>query len=297
MSAIVNDYPPPIIINWGLKEGNASMNGYDMTTGKNWGVLKYLRKLPPEADKDLIIMVDAHDVVFQLPLEIVLQRYSAIRDKGAALLIEQHVAEQVQRHSLAKKIIMGAKKFCWPLDHKDPACWAAPPSPLRDDMYGERTDQETDLNRPRWLNSGTIMGPVGDLRKLYERAHLLWTAYNTWGGDQDYFSNIYGRQELSRQVLRGSKEWIFGFGEAFEEKDLTWPHMEVQHTDYHLGVDMTSTLFQTLNHALDDLSSVVHSNATDMEAKDRQHATADICNAPFPFPDDLLSKRTTDFTW
>ena len=59
-SAIINDYPPPTDYYWGQNEGDDSMNGDHMTTGKNWGVLKYLRALPPEADKDLVIMVDAH---------------------------------------------------------------------------------------------------------------------------------------------------------------------------------------------------------------------------------------------
>ncbi|KAK2608920.1 hypothetical protein QQS21_002496 [Conoideocrella luteorostrata] len=287
-SSIINNFPPPTIINWGQNEGNASMNGYDMITGKNWGVLKYLRSLPPKADNDLVIMVDAHDVVFQLPLSVALQRYVAIRDSASARTISQHGPEEVFRHGLQQTIIMGAEKYCWPLDHRHPACFAVPTSPLREDAYGNKTDKLLFTNRPRWLNSGTIMGPVGDLRKLYEWAHLLWMAYDTPGGDQDYFSNIYGRQELSRQRLRGGKDWVFGFGEHFEEKDLIWPHMETKHTDYHLGVDLTSTLFQALNAALDDLSSVVHSNNTDMLEKDHSHGTASIYNAPFPFPEDLL---------
>lgn len=290
-SSIINDYPPPTIINWGQNEGDDSMNGYDMTTGKNWGVLKYLRALPPEADKDLVIMVDAHDVVFQLPLGLVLQRYASVNKQAVSRLNQQHGPEEVVKHRLAQTIIMGAEKFCWPLDHRHPACWAVPESTIRPDAYGNATDQATATNRPRWLNSGTVMGPVDDLRALYEWAHVLWMAYDTWGGDQDYFSNIYGRQELSRQRLRGSREWVFGFGEHFNEDELVWPHMEIQHTDYHLGVDTASLVFQALNEALDDLSSVVHSNGTDVDVKDRQHGTADIYQTPFPFPEDLLHSQ------
>lgn len=166
------------------------MNGYDMITGKNWGILKYLRALPAEADHDLMLMVDAHDVIFQLPLDVLLHRYATIQRETASQLLTQHGPDQVRKYGLAKTIFMGAEKFCWPLDHKHPACWAVPTSPLRADAYGAKTDKETDSNRPRFLNSGTIIGPIGDLRKLYERAHMLWTAYDTWGGDQDYFSNI-----------------------------------------------------------------------------------------------------------
>ncbi|GJN72436.1 hypothetical protein VFPFJ_11212 [Purpureocillium lilacinum] len=288
MSAIINDYPPPVVINWGQNEGDGSMNGYDMTTGKNWGVLKYLRALPTAAEKDLVIIVDAHDVIFQLPLDITLQRYQSVNERASARLDSQHGLEDVTRHNLRQTVIMGAEKYCWPLDHRHPACWAVPGSTLRPDAYGNATDKATETNRPRWLNSGTVMGPVADLLALYEWAHLLWKAYDTWGGDQDYFSNIYGRQELSRQKLRGSREWVFGFGETFKDDELTWPHLETQHTDYHLGVDLASTVFQDLNSALDDLSSVTHSNLTEVEMNDRQHGTADIYQTPFPFPEDLL---------
>ncbi|KAK2592077.1 hypothetical protein QQS21_010213 [Conoideocrella luteorostrata] len=291
-STLVNRYPSPTLINWEQQPGDASMNGYDMTTGKNWGVLQFLRSLPSEADQDLVIMVDAYDVIFQLPLDVVLQRYEAINKQATDRLIRQHGEEQVLRYGLNQTIIMGAEKYCWPLNHKHPACWAVPASPLPPDVYGSRTDRGNgEKSRPRWLNSGTIMGPVGDLRKLYEHAHMLWTAYDTDGGDQDYFSNIYGRQELSRQQLRGSKEWIFGFGKTYKEKSLIWPHMETQHVDYHLGVDLSSSLFQMMNGAIGDVSSVVHSASAEVEAKDRQHRTAGVYGAPFPFPDDLLQSR------
>jgi hypothetical protein len=277
-----------MIINWGRKEGDASMNGYDMTTGKNWGILTYLRSLPREAENDLVIMVDAHDAVFQLPLEITLKRYQDMRVQTDARLLRQHGEEAVRNNSLKQTIIMGAEKHCWPLSHTHPACWAVPDSDLRKDAYGNTTDQTTETNRPRFLCSGTIMGPVGDMIKLYEWAHLQWLSYDTWGGDQDYFNNIYGRQELSRHKLRSSKEWIFSFGEKYKDDELTFPHMETNHTDYHLGVDLTSGIFQSLNAAIVDMSSVVHNNLTDLDAKDKEHGTADIYQAQFPFPEDLV---------
>lgn len=288
MSALVNDYPPPTIINWERNVGDHSVNGYDIVTGKNWGMLKYLRNLPPQADKDLVIMVDAYDSIFQLPLEVALQRYEAVNNQARARLVQQHGEEQVLKLGLNQTVIMGAEKFCWPLDHKHPACWAVPPSLIPENAYGGRTDKSTEKNRPRWLNSGTVMGLVGDLRELYEWAHVLWMAYDTDGGDQDYFSNIYGRQELSRQKQRASKEWIFGFGENFPEDELIWPHLETRHIDRHLGLDLASTLFQPLNAAVDDMSPVAHGDAVAVEAKDREHGTASVYNSPFPFPDDLL---------
>ncbi|KZZ95455.1 hypothetical protein AAL_04686 [Moelleriella libera RCEF 2490] len=222
-SALVNGYPAPVLINWGLDVGDDKMNGYDMTTGKNWGVLQYLRRLPREADDELVLMVDAHDTMLQLPFDVAVQRYRAI-----------------------------------------------------------------EVSRPRWLCSGTVMGPAGDLRRLYERAHQMWTSYDTRDGDQHYFGNIYGRQELGRHRLRGSRDWVFPLRERYPDDQIIFPNAETNHTDYHLGVDLGSSLFQSLNAALMDMSPIVHSRAADLEAVDRAHKTHDIYQTPLPFPQDLL---------
>ncbi|PHH86914.1 hypothetical protein CDD83_9581 [Cordyceps sp. RAO-2017] len=294
-SAIVNDYPAPVIINWGLEQGDEAMNGYDMVTGKNWGVLEYLRELPATADDDIVIMVDAHDVIFQLPLQVLLGRYDDINAQATARLEKQHGREGLRADRIGQTIIMPSEKYCWPLDHRHPSCYAVPESGLRPDAYGPETDRATETNRPRWLNSGVIMGPVGDMRELYEWAHVLWRAYDTQGGDQDYFSHIYGVQELSRQRLRGSQDWAFGFGEHFKDDELWRPHMEARHRDYRLGLDLGSTAFQALNSAAGDLSAVVHGNATAVDARDREHGTADIYGAPFAFPDDLRGPLPAGF--
>lgn len=281
------------------------MNGYDMITGKNWGVLQYLRSLPPSASDDLVIMVDAHDVVFQLPPSIVVRRYNAFRRRTMARLLRQHGAEQVSKLGLDLSVIMGAEKFCWPMSHKHPACYAVPTSPLPPNAYGRWTDQSVEKNRPRWLCSGTIIGPVKNMLKVYEQAHAMWTAYETADydtkGDQEYFSNMYGRQELSRQYQRGSKEWVFGFGENFAEDKLIFPHIETTHNDYGLGVDLTSGIFQSLNKATDDLSPVVHSNAHDLALKDKKHGTSSIYGERFVFPHDMrdlpMPRGVVDRTW
>ncbi|KAI1858079.1 uncharacterized protein JN550_012901 [Neoarthrinium moseri] len=263
------------------------MNGYDIVTGKIWGVLKYLRSLPPEADEDIIVMTDAFDVVFQLPPKILLSRYRAINQRVNMQLITQHGLEAVRQHGLMQSIIMGAEKYCWPLSHRHPACYAVPGSRLRADAYGHNTDTSVETNRPRWLNSGTVIGPVHDMRVLYEWAHSLWLSYYGWGGDQEYFSYIYGMQELGRQQLRGSREWLFGFNESFSEDDFVAVNLPVEHVDYHVGVDSGSEIFQSLNSATEDLSPVVHDNAAEVEKEDRLHGTADIYHEHFSFPVDL----------
>ncbi|KAI9926510.1 hypothetical protein MW887_004278 [Aspergillus wentii] len=284
---MINDYPPPVLLNWGLNEGDPAMNGYDMTTGKIWGVLKYLRSLPREAENDIVITIDAHDVVFQLPLPILLSRYHGINNRVNERLARQHGLDVVKQKNITQTIIMGAEKYCWPLDHRHPACYAVPPSPLRPDAYGKDTDKSTETNRPRWLNSGTIVGPVRDMRFLYEWVHLLWRAYYTRGGDQDYFSYIYGMQELGRQKLRGTHDWVFGFNESFDEKDFVPTHLPVEHTDYHLGLDLGSEIFQAVNKAWEDLSPVVHENNTLVDERDRVHGTASIYQEHFRYPQDL----------
>lgn len=285
----MNGYPAPVLINWGLDVGDDKMNGYDMTTGKNWGVLQYLRRLPREADDELVLMVDAHDTMFQLPFEVAVKRYRAVNAEATARLRREHGgADAMAAAGLGQTIVMGAEKQCWPLDHRHPSCYAVATSALRWDAYGAETDSQIEVSRPRWLCSGTVMGPAGDLRRLYERAHQMWTSYDTRDGDQHYFGNIYGRQELGRHRLRGSRDWVFPLREHYPDDQIVFPNAETNHTDYHLGVDLGSSLFQSLNAALMDMSPIVHSQAADLEAVDRAHKTHDIYQTPLPFPQDLL---------
>jgi len=53
-------------------------------------------------------------------------------------------------------------------------CDQLPESPARKDLYGAKTDREPNIFhdvRPKYLNSGSVIGPVGDMREYFRRVH------------------------------------------------------------------------------------------------------------------------------
>lgn len=92
------------------------------------------------------------------------------------------------------------------------------------DLYGVNTDTVIGRNkvfsdRQRYLNSGYIIGPVGEMRSMFERAKQLlddWEENRTsesdngshvsdfyyHGSDQSIFNIIMGQQEYVREVKR-----------------------------------------------------------------------------------------------
>ena len=82
------------------------------------------------------------------------------------MLVERFLAS-------GKRIVLGADKNCFPNEPDSPVCTDIPESPLPPGIYGEDTDKDpVDGNRyktrPRWVNSGTVIGYAEDIVKLYD---------------------------------------------------------------------------------------------------------------------------------
>lgn len=118
--------------------------------------------------------------------------------------------------------MFGAGKRCAPNQVHTVACYPIPESPLPDDLYGANTDTIMGRNkytslRQRWLNSGYVIGPVEDMRRMFRRAeeklkeskdHPDWDNgsggmdFLYHGSDQSIFNIIFGEQEFQREVMR-----------------------------------------------------------------------------------------------
>ncbi|KAG8531232.1 uncharacterized protein KY384_004590 [Bacidia gigantensis] len=184
--------------------------------------LAHLQTLPPTHDDDLILMIDAYDIWFQLPPSVLISRYFSINAHANKRLSSRLGATAIRGESISQTIIFGAGKRCAPNQIHTIACYPIPDSPLPDDLYFANTD--TDLgqsehyfHKQRWLNSGSIMGPVGDLRRLFTRAEELMKALprkdpedngsqgsadSYHGSDQSVFARIWGEQEFQREGIR-----------------------------------------------------------------------------------------------
>lgn len=277
LSTFLLDYPPPTLINYGKTfEGDGWDKGTH--TGKIKGVYDYLRDSKQLKDHDVVLVIDGYDVWFQLPPEVMIWRYHSIVRGANERLRRQHgminhkkpwegdKVERVQKYT--QRIIYGADKLCWPNPAEDPACAALPPSTLPKDVYGPQTDRDPEgfLNRPRYLNSGTVIGPVADVRAVYERA-LQKVEEDDRGtiGDQFVFAEIFGEQEVQRQATRRTSQhpgsrWLDWLSNALGTSDTfngtLMNNMTVvrgQRYEFGLGLDYESQLFQTMTHSASDV--------------------------------------------
>ncbi|KAL8991766.1 MAG: hypothetical protein Q9169_007667 [Polycauliona sp. 2 TL-2023] len=178
-----------------------------------------------------------------------------------------------------QSVVFGADKLCWPNGSADPACAAIPYSTLPKDVYGPMTDTAPGgfLNRPRYLNSGTVMGPVKDVRAIYGVAVEKVEKHNRGIlGDQFVFAEIFGEQEYQRESQRLSSqgtggrwyEWLsnaLGASDSPLAANQTINNMTVvpgRRYEFGIGLDYTSEMFQTMTHSADDIMFLAYNDSS-----------------------------------
>lgn len=231
-------YPQPHFLAWNQTFYRTGMvdGGADIAKFKK--AVDYLEHLGGAQDDELVLLVDGDDVWFQLPMEILVSRYHDIVKNADSRFLKHYGPKATGllhthdlEHALSSRIVFGAEKKCTPNQPHTMACYAVPESPLGDDLYAGNTDSligwtEHSSFRPRYLNSGFVIGPAGEMRRMFRRAHdmakgwqKLWKAihvpatdvsdngsgesdYFYHGSDQSIFAKIFGRQEYVREILR-----------------------------------------------------------------------------------------------
>ncbi|KIW00166.1 uncharacterized protein PV09_08341 [Verruconis gallopava] len=260
LSSSILSYPAPVLIDW---EGAGEYNASETHLAKVSGVLRYLRSLPRSKDDDLILMVDGYDVIFQLGPDVLIKRYFDAINAANDRLTRQFGTVQASQNGVRNSILLGPDKQCWPYDLRRLACYAVPESPLPPKAFGPLTDDDDAQHaRPRWLNSGTIIGPAVDLRKMFEAVvskinKTFDDEYGLHGSDQLYLSDVWGDQEFMRELNRpGSAgapkrpdipphEEVPGF--ILKEENLAVPSRDSRDLELHMGLDYESRLFQTVS--------------------------------------------------
>lgn len=250
-------YPAPILAMWADEEDD---NPYVTHVAKVAAILKYLKKLPATRQDDLALIVDGYDVWFQLGPGVMISRYYEVIEAENRRLTERLGEDVVKEHNLYQSIVFGPDKICWPENPARTACWAVPESPFPRYAFGPETDSGRfrEHNRPKWLNSGTIMGPIGDLIRFFEAAlHRIEHATTDVVSDQFHMANMFGEQEYARRLLvepeheQIQEVWFTGgfHGEGHREKTkLMVPELEKKELDryeFHITLDYESKMFQT----------------------------------------------------
>jgi len=252
-SAVALGYPAPVIVNWALKQETDTTDKSSRShLTKISGVLDYLEWATSDDaygasrlnEADLVLMLDAYDVWLQLPPEVLVRRYFAANQRADDALAMKH-ANLADSDLPRQTIIASAQKRCYAPQSKmtDLHCSELPESTFPANIFGFWTDS-TFFNyqyaRPWSLNSGSFMGPAGDLRRYFQRVNDRMEEYlaqsptsEQLSGDQGTFAEIFGEQEVWRDSLHRQ-----GAAQRTQGKQLTTSELE-----YHVGLDYLQELF------------------------------------------------------
>lgn len=248
LSANILGYATPTLLAWEDVFDTKSLLGGGSHIAKVSKVLKYLQSLPQEADDDLVLMMDAFDIWLQLRPETMIARYMAI-NRAANERIIQHMGDAAKAENISQTVVFGAGKKCAPNQVHTLACYPIPVSPIPDDIYGQNTDtvmgrNKVSSSRQRFLNSGYIIGPARDMRRMFERA---WEKIEHWpkhhpedngshesdnmysGSDQAVFAVMFGEQEIQRERIhrRHTPDWATKLGQGSSKAANTIEGTEV----------------------------------------------------------------------
>lgn len=254
-SGMANGYPSPIIINWG-NERDRPYGGVDRS--HVWRVIKGLEYLdvmmrdtahPDDRvrDDDLIVFLDAIDLWWQLPPEVLIRRYHEINREANKRFARKW--GKPGRMPMEQSIVFAGQKRCWPGPKQgiDMLCDALPESPEREDLYGPETDKGNKFkHRVYTINGGTYMGRAADvkrfLRRVKDRLSRVQSHHPEVMTDQGLFGEVWGEQEVVRTWLReqpnrGDEAWTNSHGLSLMRENM----------EYSIGLDYGQQLVSALN--------------------------------------------------
>ncbi|ROT40414.1 hypothetical protein SODALDRAFT_95999 [Sodiomyces alkalinus F11] len=239
LSQTILGYPRPNLVFWDQTFDNPNNHrflGGGSHLGKINSTLHWLENPSNQQyEDDMVIMIDAYDIWFQLPPETLFARYyEMIASENAR--VAHRMGRAFDAEGISTKVIFSASKRCGPNDIHSVACYPIPESPLPKDIYGNITDvmnvkPESHAGlRQRHLVSGFIMGPFRDMRAVFARANERMNTclagkmkeqkfVRAWchrGSDQSFFNEMFGEQEYHREVMRRRHHtWLDNFLDQF----------------------------------------------------------------------------------
>lgn len=325
LSTQVLDYPSPVMVNYKQNVSDPSIALAGGThLAKISGISNYLGSLDTAYDDDLAMIFDVTDTWFQLPPDIMISRYYEMIEHENALLAKRFPhAPELQT---SRKVFFSVQKGCGKNDYDSKqanaaGCKAAPESSLPKDIFGAATDQivkgrkKYQFLRPRWVNSGFMMGPVVALRAIFERAEymLVNEGMGNIGSDQFIFTEILGQQEVWRKSqaqkhASGIQDWLpISSGGSEQEEEWSGLYNLSAEITYELGIalDASSRLSQVAWSFESELAWITHNDNRDEISKlARKHditsdlafdLPSDVNNTAAPFsallPDDQPTKK------
>lgn len=229
---------------------------------------------------------------------------------------------------LQQTIIFGSGKRCAPNQVQTIGCYPVPDSPLPHDVYGNATDSSLGRNlwyslRQRWLNSGFIMGPKGDMRALFKRASEKATEtqrnmdfddgshgsdYMYHGSDQALFAVIFGEQEFQREVMRrrhysvadkmrgraGKPEPNYIYNTLIDDPiNPSFPHQRMEPKEgkpdeFSIGLDYFSDFIQQTVNSEEDSKYIVYKDDIEQQVSQNREKFDCPSRVTSQLPQDIL---------
>ncbi|ODH13676.1 hypothetical protein ACO22_07019 [Paracoccidioides brasiliensis] len=303
-TSMILNYPPPTAVypdDSTPKEGQAEQSQLDPALV----MYNYLTQSNHMKDDDVLLIVD-NDTWFQLPPEVMLQRFHEMLKRSNEHLRQRYgsvlrnigkkadisVFKSTQKYS--QRIIFAADKIRRPDYAYGVSGLAVLNSTLVPDIHGPETDsgKNTAQSRPRWLNAGSLIGLVGDVKLLYKRAVEINSKNVTPADEQTVLSQIFGEQEYVRELDRNISppNWYTNLGRLLGIRPRVNISNIFVNTDpgrryeYSIGLDDKSNLFFTASHAESDLVWLTY-NISRLNPPQQTQGVPD--NAPLYLPKDI----------
>ncbi|RSL81940.1 hypothetical protein CDV31_016984 [Fusarium ambrosium] len=314
-SIVALGYPAPVIVNW-KRDFHTDTEGIGPSQlGKITGTLDFLEwatgQDAPDQDRlgddDLVLMLDAHDIWMQLPPSVLLYRYFSSNQRANKRLMDKYGFD---KNVIEQTIVFSAQKGCIaPRDKiSNLYCYDVPDSTLPPYVFGFLTDYKIGrwkFMRPKFVNSGSFLGPAGDMRRCFQRAKgkmdrdfIEISSREDLAGDQGIFAEVFGEQELWRKRARLDE---LADDDAVKTTAI-WSQNEFE---YHIGLDYTQELFYPTCYSEEGGYFVPIDNSSVMEKESSNAGVspprirsipADISKADFPLAK-LSGTPDKDLTW
>ena len=267
LTAAVLGYPTPYLINWDLEYDRAEKNP-DRQREKVRMTSDYLSRLGRDHDEDIVILLDGPDTWFQLRPETLLSRYYAINERANRRLRRSLGPRAMAENNISQSVVFSVQNHCSGHTLDQVACYAVPEPPLSGDV---------DRNL-RYLNVGTTIGPVKDLREIFRRVSGKAGNIKSSGvvEAQTILEEIYGEQEFQREIVR-QRYWSvtkriwsglvrkLGYGQTITDptpgRQLMGSRANERY-EFGIGIDYGSNLGLSLDHQEADAEFIQHSSAS-----------------------------------
>ncbi|KAE8149725.1 hypothetical protein BDV25DRAFT_155770 [Aspergillus avenaceus] len=289
-SAMILNYPPPTLINYG-KHLPESAKEYDHMKERIKGIHDFLEKAPHVKDNDLVLIADGLDFFFQLPPDVLIQRFQTLLKENNAKLVNKYGLVRVEKpfsqeppeivQKYTQRVLFSASKECCPGLSHDAGCVAVPESSMAPDIYGWKTDihSQGHLTRPRWIKPGAVIGQVADLKAIYTEILRFVERNHNAHGDYIALTYLFGRQEYVRELERrrtssSFMEWMYKQIGISEASNMTGLHPRLEtgkRYEYGIGVDYESRLFFNMWNSKKDVEWLQYNNVSKTSAVQMQH--------------------------